>query len=239
MNFEVTLDDFNGPLDLMLYLIKEKKLDLFDLNIVELADQYIAFLDKFQDEKLEIASEYLSELAGLIEFKSKRLLPKDRSELDAKEVEDEVDLVRRLIEYQRYKEVSIDLANRFEERLRQFDKPISTHLIKDIKQKLNDSITYEQTPFDLMAAMEKVMTRYQLAHPMDVSLETKELAVDDVIDDLRKMFEIDKTYTLDDILMNTPTIQHLLVNFLAILDMLRMQEINMSIQKDVVYLKGA
>lgn len=239
MNFEVSLEQFNGPLDLMLYLIKDKKLDLFDLNIGVLADQYIAFLSTVKEQKLEIASEYLSELAGLIEYKSKRLLPRDKSELDAKDVEeDEANLVKRLIEYQRYKEVSIELAHRYEERTKQYTKPLSAELFKQIKKELKDTISYDQTPYDLMSAMKKVMERFRLQHPHDVSIERVELSVDDVIVDLRKQFSNNKVFTLEGLLFSSPSIQYLLVSFLAILDMIRMGEILLSYKDDEVYLKG-
>lgn len=239
MNFEVSLEQFNGPLDLMLYLIKEKKLDLFDLNIGLLADQYIAFLDTVREQKLEIASEYLSELAGLIEYKSKRLLPRDKSELDAKDIEeDEANLVRRLIEYQRYKEVSIELAKRYEERTKQYTKPLSADLFRQIKKEIKDSISYEQTPYDLMAAMKKVLERFNLQHPHDVSIERVELSVDDVIVDLRKKFVNNTVFTLEEVLFSSPSVQYLLVSFLAILDMIRMGEIALSYRDEDVYLKG-
>ncbi len=239
MNFEVSLEQFNGPLDLMLYLIKDKKLDLFDLNIAILADQYIAFLDTVREQKLEIASEYLSELAGLIEYKSKRLLPRDKSELDAKDVEDdESNLVKRLIEYQRYKEVSIELAQRYEERTKQYTKPLSADLFKQIKKELKDAVSYDQSPYDLMSAMKKVMERFRLQNPHDVSIERVELSVDDVIVDLRIRFANNAVFTLEQLLFSSPNMQYLLVSFLAILDMIRMGEIAMSTQDEDVYLKG-
>ena len=80
--FKVTIEDFEGPLDLMLHLIKEKELDLFDLDVNVLTDQYIAYLDTMKDMHLEVASEYLVELVSLVEYKSKKLLPKDDSELE-------------------------------------------------------------------------------------------------------------------------------------------------------------
>ena len=182
MKFQITIDEFNGPLDLMLYLIKENKLDLFELNIVELTDQYIAFLNKQQEYKLEIATEYISELAGLIEYKSKKLLPRDQSELEVQDLEEEEqNLVRRLIEYQRYKEVSEELAERFDERMHQFTKPISRDLFKSLRDEVDKSATYDQTPYDLMKAMDKVLKRYRIANPLDVSIERVELSVDDRI----------------------------------------------------------
>ena len=91
MDFKVTIDQFEGPLDLMLHLIKENKLDLFDLDIDVLTGQYLIYLDSMDQLHLEIASEYLVELATLIEYKSKRLLPKDESVLDEDLEEDPKD----------------------------------------------------------------------------------------------------------------------------------------------------
>lgn len=240
MKFQITIDEFNGPLDLMLYLIKENKLDLFELNIVELTDQYIAFLNKQQEYKLEIATEYISELAGLIEYKSKKLLPRDQSELEVQDLEEEEqNLVRRLIEYQRYKEVSEELAERFDERMHQFTKPISRDLFKSLRDEVDKSATYDQTPYDLMKAMDKVLKRYRIANPLDVSIERVELSVDDRIISLRHEFLNEKTMTLDDLLMNSKTLHHLIVTFLAVLDMLRMGDLKVSMQGEIVYLKGA
>ena len=240
MNFEVTIEHFNGPLDLMLYLIKDKKLDLFECNIVELADQYIAFIHQAQDSKLEVASEYLSELAGLIEYKSKRLLPRDVSELEAKDVEDdEQNLVRRLIEYQRYKEVSLDLMERYEARLLQFEKPLSASLFKDIKADMDSTYAIDGSMYDLMNAMQRVMKRCQLMHPQDVTIERKELSIEDVIDDIRIQFRAGKIMTVDSFLMNTRSVPYLLVSFLAILDMIRLGELLLTFESEIPYLKGA
>ena len=87
--FKVTIENFDGPLDLMLHLIKEKELDLFDLDVNVLTDQYMAYLNAMNEMHLEVASEYLVELASLIEYKSKKLLPKDQSELEDEYEEDD------------------------------------------------------------------------------------------------------------------------------------------------------
>lgn len=239
MQFEVSIEQFSGPLDLMLFLIKGKKLDLFELNIVELADQYIAFLKQAEDQKLEIASEYISELAGLIEYKSKRLLPRDKSELDAKELEDqETDLIKRLIEYQRYKEVSQELANRFNERMLHFTTPVSTDLFGSLKKEVDKHIEYDHSAYDLMRAMQKVMVRYKMSNPLDVSIERQELSVEDRIITLKSRFLGEKSVTLDNLLLESDSMHHLLVTFLAILDMIRVRDLLMSVQDDTVYLKG-
>lgn len=88
MKFEVSIEQFDGPLDLMLHLVKENKLDLFDLDMDVLASQYIAFIHEMQTLHLEIASEYLEELASLIEYKSKNSYreKKSRSKKNMKKI---------------------------------------------------------------------------------------------------------------------------------------------------------
>ena len=76
-DFKVSIDKFDGPLDLMLHLIRENKLDLMDLDVSELTAQYIAYLNSMETLHLEIASEYMVELATLIEYKSRKMLPAD------------------------------------------------------------------------------------------------------------------------------------------------------------------
>jgi chromatin segregation and condensation protein Rec8/ScpA/Scc1 (kleisin family) len=82
MGFEVETLKFEGPLDLMLHLIHEQQLDIFDLDMEVLTDQYLAYIHAMEDLQLEVESEYLVELATLIEYKSKKLLPKRDDEID-------------------------------------------------------------------------------------------------------------------------------------------------------------
>ena len=131
MDFLITLDQFEGPLDLMLHLIKENKLDLFDLDMNVLATQYIDYIHAMQNMHLEVASEYLSELASLIAYKSKKLLPRETVEVEEEYEEDQRDqLVARLLEYQRYKEVSLALKEDYEQRQLHFSRPVSS-LVKN------------------------------------------------------------------------------------------------------------
>ncbi|MBQ2582540.1 MAG: segregation/condensation protein A, partial [Erysipelotrichaceae bacterium] len=102
MGFEVETLKFEGPLDLMLHLIHEQQLDIFDLDMEILTDQYIRYLHAMEDLHLEVESEYLVELATLIEYKSKKLLPKKEDEADDNLEDPKDKLVRRLLEYQKY-----------------------------------------------------------------------------------------------------------------------------------------
>ncbi len=126
MKFNVVLDTFDGPLDLMLHLIKENKLDLLDLDMDVLATQYIAYINAMQDMHLEVASEYLIELASLIEYKSKKLLPREDVEVEEEYEEDQREkLVARLKEYQQYKEISSILKEDFDQRQKHYTRASS------------------------------------------------------------------------------------------------------------------
>ena len=104
MKYKFTINDFEGPLDLLLHLIKESNINICDINIVEITEQYLSFIEKEQNLNLNIASEYLIMAAELIEMKSKMLLPKQEKNID-EETDIKENLINKLIEYNKYKGV--------------------------------------------------------------------------------------------------------------------------------------
>lgn len=237
MSFSIKIDEFEGPLDLMLYLIKENKLDLFDLDLVVLTNQYIDYISEMKENNLQIASEYLSEMAGLIEYKSKKLLPRDKSELEiSDDINDPSSLVSRLIEYQRYKEVSIELSERFRERQNQVSLPSK---MSSVQKDLEIDAVFDHDIYDLIKAMTKVLQRHQQSNIQTRVLYQKEFSVDDRIDEMRRFLKKQKeSFTLESLLLETNLIEYQIVTFLAILDMIRMNELAFSIDKEQIYLKG-
>ena len=178
MHFSVAISDFEGPLDLMYHLIKENKLDLFDLDIDVLSEQYLAYLNQMEEMHLDIASEFLTELAGLLEYKSKKLLPKEKVEIEEEYEEDHRDkLVKRLLEYQRYKEASESLKPLYEERQLSYTKPLSNETQQWISMVKEEKLS--GSPYDLMKAMNKVLRRLALNHPLETKMTVKELSVDE------------------------------------------------------------
>src|SRR5699024_3070930 len=117
MAYEVILDDFQGPLDLLLHLIKEKEMDLETLEVSVITDQYLAYIDQMDAQQLETMSEYLVMAAQLIEMKSKMLLPAQKVELEDDYQEDPREqLIKRLIEYKKYKDVLDEFKEKYEQR---------------------------------------------------------------------------------------------------------------------------
>ncbi len=106
MGINVVLDNFSGPLDLLLQLIKDNEMDIYDIQIVEITDQYLKVIEQMQQLDLDLASEFLLMAATLIHIKSRMLLPVAEEEADEEGEDPRAELIRRLLEYQRYKEVA-------------------------------------------------------------------------------------------------------------------------------------
>ena len=101
---EIFLEKFEGPLDLLLYLIKRENLDILEINVADITDQYMAYVELMESSQFELAAEYLVMAAMLAEIKSKILLPRDEEEVE--EVDPRMELIRRLQEYERYKQAA-------------------------------------------------------------------------------------------------------------------------------------
>ena len=136
--YELRLDNFEGPLDLLCYLIDKNKMDIYKVNISDIADQYIHYLKKHEELNLEIASEFLVMASTLLLVKSKGLLPKENE--DEAEITEE-ELLRRILEYKKYKEIS----KQFKERILVFSKRLYKlpDKIELPKQELDKNFTKE------------------------------------------------------------------------------------------------
>ena len=221
VRFQVNLDQFEGPLDLMLHLIKEKKLDLFNLEVDVLIDQYIAYIHALEETQLELASEYLVELATLVEYKSKKCLPVTDTGLDVANYEKDTkdELVRRLIEYQKFKDISQRLQTRYEERAQQLDKPADALYLNDIDDRYH---YYESDVYELIKAMEKCIARFHLSHPSQVQFTKTEISLEErVVQILQRITPDRPYYDFDDFIVDADSVNVFIVTFLAVLELVR------------------
>lgn len=165
--------EFEGPLDLLLHLVKEANIDIFEIKISDITDQYLAYISKMNELDLNIDSEYLVMAADLIEMKSKELLPHeedDEEEEDPKEV-----LINRLIEYQKYKEITADLKELEENRSELYSKlPSILDEYKDETLKVNDDLSLD----DLIKAFMNLKEKQILEKPLNTVITKKEYSVD-------------------------------------------------------------
>jgi segregation and condensation protein A len=151
---EVFLEAFEGPLDLLLYLIKKQNLDILDIPIAEITRQYMSYIEMMENMRLELAAEYLVMAAMLAEIKSRLLLPRPVEEVDAPDPR--ADLVRRLQEYERYKQAGEDL-----DKLPRVERDlylVQPEIPKDETAKPLPSVNLQ----DLVSALQAVMARAQL-----------------------------------------------------------------------------
>lgn len=124
MNYKVKLDIFEGPFDLLVYLIENARMSIYDIKIAEITDQYIDYLARMQELNIAVAGEFMVLAAQLLEIKSRMILPRPAEEGDAEQGEDpRLELTRKLLEYKRFKLISQMLQEQEEENLRIFEKP--------------------------------------------------------------------------------------------------------------------
>lgn len=221
MIYNFTINDFEGPLDLLLHLIKVNKMDIENIKIESITNQYMNFINKMKEESIDIASSYLVMASELIHLKSKILLNKD-DELDDNdyEINSEEDLKNKLIEYQNIKDITGAFKKLEANRSEVYTKlPANlSEYKKDIP--LDSNITLN----DLVEAFMNFLEREKLKKPLNTKITRKELSVNDRMKSIRKMFINKKRIEFTELFeeLNKP---YIIVTFLSILEMSKNDEI--------------
>ena len=223
-------EEIDGPLDLLLKLIRDKKMDLLNLDINYLTDCYIEYLNQMQELHLEIASEYLVELATLVELKSKKLIPGSKDE--DPEVDDPKErLVKRLLEYQQYKEASQELMALYENRQLLMGKPSSEEIDKWLVK--DEELQYSGSPYELMKAMRRCLMRIQLSKPIETKYTVKEISMEDRELEIRaRLDRLPKTFKFEALLEDCHDLPMFIATFLAVLDLARQHKLYFTIDKE-------
>ena len=215
------ISDFEGPLDLLLHLIKESKVDIFDINIVEITDKYLEFIHKMESMNLDVASEYLVMASELIELKSRLLLPKEKIEETEEEIDPKEALINRLVEYQRYK----DMRETFRE-LESIRSEIYTKAPENINMYLDDDVKVDTdiTLDDLVNAFQKFMERKELDKPLSTKVTSKGVTVSERRKDIKKILKEKKKVKFFD-LFSVLTKEYIVVTFITVLEMAKEHEL--------------
>lgn len=224
MEITLKIDDFEGPLDLLLHLIKEKKMDIFNLKLEVIIDEYLNFIEKMEEMNLDIASSYLVMASELLEIKSRLLLPR-QEKIEEEEEDPKERLINRLIEYQRYKDLTSDFKNLEQER-----KQIYTRLPENLKEYTsvqevisNSDVTLD----DLLKAFQKFLERKKLEEPLNTKVTKKEITVEERRVSIKRILkEKGKVNFLD--LFEVYNKEYVVVTFLAILEMAKKRELKIT-----------
>lgn len=215
--YDISLDNFQGPMDLLLHLIKKKKMNIMEIKLEIIIDEYLNYIKNLERLNLNIASSYLVMASELIEIKSRMLLP---SENDEEEEDLKENLINRLIEYEKYKEM-IPTFKELEVERNNYKTKSPTSILEYKKQeKIESDLTIDV----LIDAYKKFLERIEDEKPISTKVTKKELSVDTEIKRIRDRFKINKRINFIDLFQNHSK-NYIIVTFLAILEMSSKREI--------------
>ena len=218
--FEADLEEFQGPLDVLLHLIKESKMEIKDIKIEVITEQYLNYIHEQEQLNLNIASEYLVLASELLEIKSKILLPRKEEDEELEEDPKEK-LIQRLIEYEQYKKVT----SNFKE-LEHVRSEIYTKTPENMKEYVQSTnvITGDITLDDLMDALNKFLERKKLSLPIETKVTNRGITVEDRRKSSRNILKNKKKVDFFE-LFDVINKEYVVVTFLAILEMSRKHEL--------------
>ena len=228
MDIEFRINDFEGPLDLLLHLIKEAKMDIMNIEIEEITKQYMSFLDKQEKMNLEVSSEYLVLASELLEIKSKLLLPNNKLDEEEEEIDPREELVNRLLEYQAYKDITKLLQDK--ELLR---KDIYTKEPERIDNYVpeNHEIHADVTLDDLVNALQRYYQRKADNKPLNTKVTINEISVSSRRLDIKRLLKSKKRISFFE-LFPIASKDYIVATFLAILEMAKNRELVIKQEND-------
>lgn len=222
MSYKIKLEIFEGPLDLLLYLVKKDHLNIYDISIARVTEQYLKYLELMKLLDLNIAGEFLVMAATLMQIKSKMLLPIEANQEIQEEEDPRAELVRRLLEYEKFKEIAEDLRQRESHQQEVFKRPKSEEN-KEMPAETETQSYFEASIFDLINAFSEALDEV----PKEVFYEVvkDEFTIADKIHQLLHLLLVSTSIRLSELFAQAKNKMEIIVTFLAILELIRMKEI--------------
>ena len=237
MDYSIKIDAFEGPLDLLLHLIKEKNVDIYDISIEEITKSYLDYINKMEELNINVASSYLVMAAELMEIKSKSLLPKVESEEDNEEEEvSRENLINKLVEYKKYKEMTEVFKELEINRNNIYIKPP-----ENINNYVNNEIYNEEIEIDkLVEAMKSFLSRKELEKPLKTKITNKEYSVKERKNSIKNILRNKKRVEFTE-LFEEYNKSYIAVTFLSVLELAKEHELKICQDKnfDNIFIEGA
>ncbi len=221
MSYKIRLEIFEGPLDLLLYLVKRDHLNIYDIPIATVTQQYLDYLNLMQLLDLNIAGEFLVMAATLMQIKSKMLLPAEENKETEEEQEDpRAELVRRLLEYEKFKEIAQTLRQKETEQKEVFKRIVPE---REKEPASPSEVYFEASIFDLINAFSRALEDV----PKDLFYEVikDEFTIEEKIHEILHRLLVEDTVLLSDLFSKAKNKLEIIVTFLAILELTRLKEI--------------
>jgi segregation and condensation protein A len=228
MSYKLNLEIFEGPLDLLLYLIKKNDLDIKDIPISSITEQYLEYIDMMKMLDLDVVGDFLVMAATLMQIKSKMLLPPDPVEGVEEELDPRDELMRRLFEYKKFKEIAEVLQGKEAERRDLFSRMIDLEKSKELRDDAKE-VYFEANLFDLINALSEALKKV----PEDILHEIikEEFTVEQKIHDILHLLIDQPSVILQELFGRSRTKIEAIVTFLAILELIRLKEIKVAQKK--------
>ena len=222
MDYSIKINEFEGPLDLLLHLIKESNINIVDIEINEITKQYLDYINKMEELNINIAASYLVMAAELMEIKSKSLLPSsDDEEIEDEEVVSKENLINRLLEYEKYKNMISTFKDMEENRQNIYVKAperISNYVDNLIINNTDTSID------NLVEAFKKFIERKDKEKPITTKITNKEYSIKERKKNIRNIIKTKKKVLFTE-LFEEKNVSYIVVTFLSILEMAKEKEI--------------
>jgi len=213
----IRLDSFEGPLDLLLHLIKREEIDIWNIPIARITEQYLEYIQLIKDLNINVAGEWLVMAATLIFIKSRMLLPPDPVAAEDKTREDpRSELVYQLLEHQKFRNAAQMLHVREEVENAVWNSPPG-----EVIEAGKDLVAV--TLFDLLKAFHEVVRRFETQRGLEV--EQEEVTIEQKVTDIRHLLMVHDTIHFSTLFARMPSKMHIIVTFLALLELVRLHEI--------------
>ncbi|MGK5508095.1 segregation/condensation protein A [Brevibacillus formosus] len=228
MAYSIKLDSFEGPLDLLLHLIDKAEVDIYDIPVAEITEQYLATIDKMQELQLDVASEFVVMAATLLSIKSKMLLPKKEEQvfqqfldMDVDEIDPREELVARLLEYKRYKMLAENLREMEIGRNQVFTRP-AENLSPYVREE--DHTVTNVTLYDLINALEKLVKKTKEKEPI-TKVSRDEISIKDRMTEIRQAVRRGGMVRFSELFTQGATRTEIVTTFLALLELMKAKHI--------------
>jgi segregation and condensation protein A len=224
MSYKIKLEIFEGPLDLLLYLVKKEHLNIYDIPIAQVTEQYLAYMELMRLLDLNIAGEFLVMAATLIEIKSKMLLPQPPAEAGQEPEEDpRLELIRRLAEYEKFKEIAQELRQMEEKQQQVFKRPKTELALPEEEAGGEKEVYFEASIFDLINAFSQVLK--DVPKELFYEVVKDEFTIEEKIHQILHLLLDESAIKLSSLFEKAKNKFEIIVTFLSILELIRLKEI--------------
>lgn len=225
MDYKIAIEAFEGPMDLLLHLIDKAEIDIYDIPISLIAEQFLDYIAQMEELNLDVASEFLVMAATLLEIKSKLLIPSrenfENTQLEMEEADPRAELVRRLVEYKKYKGIAEDFRILETIHSKVYYKPK-----EDLMDLEDEKFELEGLNIDLLlkSLNNIIKKRNSENRVLDISeIQRDEYTLEECIKDITQRLQIDKALTFSSLLGKDSTRKEIITYFLSVLEMIRMK----------------